>query len=204
MTDTVIDIFRNGLAEKFGIEYIRVSDGLVFVGDASDGSKKWYKPGQAAVISDQINAFAKAIMATKGSEAVVAQASELAYALAEAAQKAAALQEISRGTGNKVDIIEKQLTPLPGHAMDWDGANKKELEGLVYLALSMFPTLTEGEVGDIMRMSDIGGETKLGALKIQESFKASGRRIHARMAVNIYQDLANGKLGKMYLPGITD
>lgn len=192
-----MDVFRNGLAEKFGISYVRAVDGLVWVAeDEGKGSgRKWYKPEQASALSDQVNAFAKGIYALGDANTQsFKDACELAAVLADAARLARAQRELSKGTGNLTEQVEKQLTPLPGHVLDWNGADKKVLDGLVELASGMFKELDVGAIGDVMMMADAGGERKLGALRIMDQFKSSGKNILPRVAVGMYDDLKSGRL----------
>lgn len=195
---TIQEVYRNGMAERFGIGYIRVVDGLIFVGEGEGGARKWYKPEQAAALADQINAFAKGIYALEGpGNQTFRDACELAGMLAEAAQKAHAERELSKGTGNKTEIVTKQLTPLPGHVLDWEGSDRKVLDGMVELAAGMFKDLDTGVIGDVLRMSDVGGERKLGALKILDQFKQHGKILQPRAAVSMYDDI---KAGRIVLP----
>lgn len=188
------EIFRNGLAERFGITDLRAVDGIVFATDG-ENTKKWYTPDGAYRISDQIQAFAKAIMAAgKGGDPIFGQAVELANALAEAAREAQFQREESKGTGNKTELVQKQLTPLSGHVLDWDGADKKVLDGLVELGMTLFPTLKDHEIGDVMKMSDVRGITKLGALRLLEKYRQDGKSLMPAAAVALYRDLESGRI----------
>lgn len=192
---TRIDLSSDDLADKFGIAELTVNDGLVWATDGS-GNRKWFSPDDAFKLSEQLNDMAKAF-ALQGREAedVFRETCQLAYYMATAGLIAKQEREKSVGTGNMTERVTKELTAKEGHALDWDGTSSKVLDGLVAVCAEMFPDLDVGTIGDVMKMTDVGGKRKLGTLKMLDDYKNAGKPLaNPKTALDMYDALADGRI----------